>query len=153
MNDFDKDIGEEQWEKTGDDFNIAEGSTLSLRTFFGAMLILVGFLVACWTIYTIYVALQDPGEIPLYKDVASEISEAKLRFDGKDFNAVLAGKFIGALSVFLMLVISTSIAGTLITQGVNLINLDMLRLTRKFDSLKDSINRKLLDLKVIVKRK
>ena len=117
----------------------SESSLFGLRKIFAAILLTLGLLLACWTTYMVYTVLHDPDDIPLSKVVSSEILKLGGNIDGKSVKLDLPGRFFGVFSVFLILLISTTLSGTLITQGVNLLNLDMLKLLRKFNDLKEGV--------------
>ena len=133
------------------------GQTLTLRGLLASILIVVGFVIACWTAYMVRAAIQEPDALPLYRVIASEIAGFQVKTSegesGGESGVVLTGKFMGAMAIFLLLIVSAAISATLITQGAHLMNLDMLRLLRKFDSLKRHLGRKFVALNASAKRK
>jgi hypothetical protein len=124
---------------------------LGLRRGIACLLITVGFIGACWSIMTVYSAIRRPDTVPLYRDIAAD-AVARLNSD-ENTELIIPAKFLAALSTFLLLIISSSVSGTLIAQGVNLISFDTQRLVRKLNSLKLSVAEKFRAVKEALQRR
>ena len=138
MSDSDQ-LGEKQ---DGENEGVVGSRLFALRKFFGVVLLSLGVVLACWTAYMVYVLISDPDDVQLYRTVSAQIAKAAITVKENKVKLDIPSRFFGMLSVFLLLVVSSTLASTLITQGVNLVNLDMVKLVRKLDWLKGKIKNK-----------
>lgn len=113
----------------------------------GILLILFGAVIASWIILSVSRLIYTPEKLPIYTKITSEIVETQVQKGEKNLKIVFPPKATAVFSVVAVLFIATMISATLITQGVNLMHFDMLKLHRKLDSLKLNINNKFNSIK------
>lgn len=118
----------------------------------GMILILLGLITAGWVFNTVYKIIHSPKDVPIYTSIANEISETQVKNGEKTMKIVLPPKATAITCTALMLFIVTIICCCLITQGVNLMHFDMLKLHRKLDAIKYHFNTKLNEINQSIKR-
>jgi hypothetical protein len=117
-----------------------EQATSIFKAFLGYVLILCGVAIAFWVIFNVYGLFTDPAKLSPFQKLVSSNLEATVSTPNKEgVKVVIPSEIFSYFIPIVLLIIAAGIAGTLITNGVRLLDSDSQKLSRKITAMESNL--------------
>ena len=129
----------------GEQYELEKDSqgTVGVKNLLGFFLVLCGVMIAFWVFWNVYELFTRPEELTRFQQLVSGCLETIVSFSEQEARLVIPPEFLAYVVPLILLIIAASVAGILITGGINLTNSSFQRFSRRIGKLEYKLKRRI----------
>jgi hypothetical protein len=118
--------------------------TVGIKECLGFFLVICGVSIALWVFMSVYGLFTKPEKlVPFQKLVSSNLETIISHAEKKDMKIVIPSEILSYFVPLILLMISVSVAGVLVTGGIRLLDSDVQRLSRRIATMGSKLTTKI----------
>jgi hypothetical protein len=126
-------------------------TTTVLKNLVGYSLVIIGVVTILWVVVNVVSMFEDPEKLTPFQRLVSSKLESSISFENERVLLLIPPEFLAYFIPISLLSIAVAAAKIVVTGGIKLLGADLGKtITEKVNSVKDTFDQKLGDLKEIL---